>query len=141
MGNCCDCLCRCLHIVGRTRTRGHMFKIRPKATHTNYLKYSLFHRYINNWNNLPGDILQSLSFHSFKTSLLNHLRLWPLFCITFITLFSSQCILYIFRPALPACILIVIVYDLCLDGSLRMGIKFPPTAILLLCTISTNWLK
>ena len=31
-------------IVVRTRTRGHMFKIRPKATHTNYLKYSFFHR-------------------------------------------------------------------------------------------------
>jgi len=61
-------------LIGKTRTRGHSYKIRPKAAHTNYLKYSFFHRYINEWNNIPEDILISATFTSFKNSLLNYFR-------------------------------------------------------------------
>ena len=72
----CDVHCsKYYDIVGLTRTHSeHNFKIRLKATHTNYFKYSFFNRYINDWNSLSSSVLSSTSINSFKTSLLNHLR-------------------------------------------------------------------
>ena len=62
-------------IVGRSRARfNHDFKLRPKIVHTNYFKYSFFNRYISDWNFLPGDVVNSPSLQSFKTSSLKFLR-------------------------------------------------------------------
>ena len=58
-----------------TRTRSnHEYKIRPKVARTNYFKYSLFHRYINDWNSLPFKVMSSPSLQSFKVSLIKYLR-------------------------------------------------------------------
>ena len=62
-----------LDIVGTSRaTFNHDFKLRPKIVHTNYFKYSFFNRYISDWNFLPGDVVNSPSLQSFKTSSLEY---------------------------------------------------------------------
>ena len=72
----CDINCHYyFDIIGRTRTRSkHEYKIRPKLPRTNYFKYSLFHRYINDWNSLPSEVRSSPSLQSFKVSLIKYLR-------------------------------------------------------------------
>lgn len=63
-----------IDLTGPTRTRSnHDFKIRPRAVRTNYFKYSFFNRYINEWNHIPNDIMQSPSLNSFKSRLSKHL--------------------------------------------------------------------
>ena len=62
-------------IIGITRTRSkNDYKIRPKLARTNYFKYSFFHRYINDWNSLPSEVMSSPSLQSFKVSLIKYLR-------------------------------------------------------------------
>ena len=49
------------NMIGITRTRSkHEYKIRPKVARTNYFKYSFFHRYINDWNSLPSEVIGNL---------------------------------------------------------------------------------
>ena len=57
----CDINCHhYFDIIGLTRTRSkHAYKIRPKVARTNYFKYSFFHRYINDWNSLPSEVMSS----------------------------------------------------------------------------------
>lgn len=72
----CDINCHhYFDIIGITRTRSkHEYKIRPKVARTNYFKYSFFHRYINDWNSLPSEVMSSPSLQSFKVSLIKYLR-------------------------------------------------------------------
>ena len=71
----CDINCHhYFDIIGLTRTRSkHAYKIRPKVARTNYFKYSFFHRYINDWNSLPSEVMSSPSLQSFKVSLIKYL--------------------------------------------------------------------
>ena len=72
-------------IVGPSRTcSNHNYKIRPKAAHTNYFKYSLFNRYINDWNSLSSSVLSSTSINSFKA-------FFFFLSVTFITGFPIIC--------------------------------------------------
>ena len=72
----CDINCHhYFDIIGITRTRSkHEYKIRPKVARTNYFKYSFFHRYINEWNSLPSEVMSSPSLQSFKVLLVKYLR-------------------------------------------------------------------
>ena len=49
--------------------RNHNFKIRPKKTRTNYLKFSFFNRYKTDWNSIPSNIMHAPSLSSFKSYL------------------------------------------------------------------------
>ena len=72
----CDINCHhYFDIIGLTRTRSkHAYKIRPKVARTNYFKYLFFHRYINDCNSLPSEVMSSPSLQSFKVSLIKYLR-------------------------------------------------------------------
>ena len=58
-----------LSLSNITRTRSHPLKLSKKSTNT--LKYQKFftNRIINNWNNLPSDIIMSDSVNSFKNKI------------------------------------------------------------------------
>ena len=72
----CDFNCHhYFDIIGITRTWSKdEYKIRPKVARANYFKYSLNHRYINDWNSLPSNVMSSPSLQSFKASLTKYLR-------------------------------------------------------------------
>ena len=48
----------------------HNVKIRPKKTHTSYLKCSFFNRYITEWNSILSNIMHAPSLSGFKSYLL-----------------------------------------------------------------------
>ena len=96
-------------IIGITRARSkHEYKIRPKVARTNYFKYSFFHRYINDWNSLPSEVMSSPSLQFFKVVLRSKN--------------TSD-----FKTLLFFCQSFFFFWRVCLS----MGIWFPPTTVLL----------
>ena len=75
---------RYIDLTGPIRTRrNHDFKIRPRAARTNYLKFSFFNRYVNDWNSLPNFIMSASSLNVFKNRLFNYLCTYLSFIIQY----------------------------------------------------------
>jgi hypothetical protein len=49
-----------------TRTRGHSMKIYKKRVHKDILKFSFGNRVVNQWNNLPEEVIRANSINAFK---------------------------------------------------------------------------
>ena len=50
-------------------TRGHNLKLIKPRNNLNIRKFSFSHRVIDDWNKLPGDVVNSLSLNEFKNRL------------------------------------------------------------------------
>ena len=49
--------------------KSERYKIWKPYARTNILKYSFWHRYIDEWNSLPKDIVEAVSISNFKRRL------------------------------------------------------------------------
>ena len=56
------------------RTRGHQFKIRPKHFSYDEKKNFFFNRVINNWNDLPANVIESETLDTFKKRLDKYMK-------------------------------------------------------------------
>ena len=56
-------------------TRGHNLKLIKPRNRLNIRKFSFSHRVIDEWNRLPGEVVNSVSLNEFKTRLDNYFKL------------------------------------------------------------------
>ena len=62
---------RDLFMINESRTRGYNFKIYKPLVQTTIRKHFFSIRVINNWNNLPYEVVNAVSLDSFKSKLDN----------------------------------------------------------------------
>ena len=62
---------RDLFMISESRTRGHNFKLYKPLVQTTIRKHFFSIRVINNWNNLPYEVVNAVSLDSFKSKLDN----------------------------------------------------------------------
>lgn len=62
-------------LVGETSTRGHNLKLQGKRANLDIIKNFYTYSIINEWNNLPNVVVDSITINTFKKRLDNHLEI------------------------------------------------------------------
>ena len=62
-------LSKMVDIVGKTSTRGHSWKMRPKSTRLEVRRNSYFCRIWKTWNTLPEKLIEAPTLNQFKNGL------------------------------------------------------------------------
>ena len=58
--------------ISRTNTRGHSCKLLKPRCNTSFRLRQFSQRIVNDWNNLPGDVISSKSVDAFKINVDRH---------------------------------------------------------------------
>lgn len=66
---------RVFTLVGETSTRGHNLKLQGKRANLDIIKNFYTYSIINEWNNLPNVVVDSITINTFKKRLDNHLEI------------------------------------------------------------------